>query len=62
MAKAKSRERELAGPKGMLEKEGLAHSWSHAALVQITTSRWSRLFGYGVLILACRVVRTLIRA
>jgi hypothetical protein len=61
MAK-KDRSMELAGPKGMSEKEVLAHSRSHAALARITTSRWSRLFGYGVLILACRVVRTLIRA
>jgi hypothetical protein len=59
---AKARSMELAGEKGMSEKEGLAHSRSHAALARITTSRWSRLFGYGVLILACRVVRTLIRA
>jgi hypothetical protein len=62
MAKAKTRARELAGSKGMPEKEGFAHNRSHAALSRLTTSRWSRLFGYGVLIFACRVVRTLIHA
>ena len=62
MAKAESRGRELAGRKGVPEKEEFTHSRSHAVLVRITTSRWSRLFGYGVLIFACRVVRTLIRA
>jgi hypothetical protein len=31
-------------------------------LASIATSRWSRFLGYGALIVACRVVRTMIRA
>ena len=34
----------------------------HSALARFTTSRWSKLFGYGALIVACRAVRTLIQA
>jgi hypothetical protein len=34
----------------------------HAALASLGTSRWARFFGYGILLVACRVVRTIIQA
>ncbi|HZB82006.1 MAG TPA: hypothetical protein VE288_04050 [Rubrobacteraceae bacterium] len=34
----------------------------HAALAALGTSRWARFFGYGILLVACRVVRTIIQA
>ncbi|MDP8926144.1 MAG: hypothetical protein M3M97_04360 [Actinomycetota bacterium] len=50
------------GPEVASDKSGFADSWVHAVLAFIGTSRWSRLLGYGFLIVVCRVVRTIIRA
>jgi hypothetical protein len=44
------------------EEGGFATSRAHAVLAFLATRRWPRLFGYGMLILACRIVRTIIRA
>ncbi len=44
------------------QKAALANSRLHAVLAYLATRRWPRLFGYGMLIVACRVVRTIIRA
>jgi hypothetical protein len=62
MTKAGSRDARSSGTKGANGKAGLAQDKSHAVLARFATSRWSRVVGYGVLIFACRVVRTLIRA
>lgn len=44
------------------QKVGFVDSRVHAALAYLATRRWPRLFGYSMLIVACRVVRTIIRA
>jgi hypothetical protein len=44
------------------QKVGFVDSRIHAALAYLATRRWPRLFGYSMLIVACRVVRTIIRA
>jgi hypothetical protein len=44
------------------EEGGFAASRVHAVLAFLATRRWPRFFGYGMLIVACRVVRTIIRA
>ncbi len=44
------------------KKAGFVDSRIHAALAYLATRRWPRLFGYSMLIVACRVVRTIIRA
>ncbi len=44
------------------EQGGFAASRVHAVLAFLATRRWPRFFGYGMLIVACRVVRTIIRA
>ena len=44
------------------QKTGFVDSRVHAALAYLATRRWPRLFGYSMLIVACRVVRTIIRA
>jgi hypothetical protein len=62
MAKAGSRDGRSSGTKGANGKVGFAQGKSHAMLARFATSRWSRVVGYGVLIFACRVVRTIIRA
>ena len=41
---------------------GFASTRSYALLAYLATRRWPRFFGYGLLIVACRVVRTAIRA
>ncbi len=43
-------------------KGGFADSWLHAVLASLSTRRWSRVFGYGALLVACRVVRGIIQA
>ena len=62
MIEANSGESRTGGPEGASKEGGFTHSRTHAVLASIATSRWSRYFGYGVLIVACRVVRTMIRA
>ena len=44
------------------EEGGFATSRVHAVLAFLATRRWPRFLGYGMLIVACRVVRTIIRA
>jgi hypothetical protein len=44
------------------QEPGFVDSRVHAALAYLATRRWPRLFGYSMLIVACRVVRTIIRA
>jgi hypothetical protein len=44
------------------EEGGFAASRTHAVLAFLATRRWPRFLGYGMLIVACRVVRTIIRA
>ncbi len=44
------------------EEGGFAATRAHAVLAFLATQRWPRLIGYGMLIVACRVVRTIIRA
>jgi hypothetical protein len=44
------------------QKVGFVDSRVHGALAYLATRRWPRLFGYSMLIVACRVVRTIIRA
>ena len=44
------------------QEVGFVNSRVHAALAYLATRRWPRLFGYSMLIIACRVVRTIIRA
>ena len=44
------------------EEGGFAASRVHAVLAFLATRRWPRFFGYGMLVVACRVVRTIIRA
>ena len=44
------------------QKTGFVDSRVHGALAYLATRRWPRLFGYSMLIIACRVVRTIIRA
>ena len=44
------------------EEGGFAASRVHAMLAFLATRRWPRFLGYGTLIVACRVVRTIIRA
>jgi hypothetical protein len=52
-----------AEPRVALKEEpGFVDSRLHAALAYLATRRWPRLFGYSMLIVACRVVRTIIRA
>jgi hypothetical protein len=49
-------------PQATAQKVGFVDSRVHAALAYLATRRWPRLFGYSMLIVACRVVRTIIRA
>ena len=53
-----------AEPRSSLHKEegGFPASRVHAVLAFLATRRWPRFLGYGMLIVACRVVRTIIRA
>ena len=51
-----------AEPQATPQKVGFVDSRVHAALAYLATRRWPRLFGYSMLIVACRVVRTIIRA
>jgi hypothetical protein len=62
MIEANSGESRTVGPEGTPKKGVFTQSRTHAVLASIATSRWSRFLGYGVLIVACRVVRTMIRA
>jgi hypothetical protein len=62
MAKAGSREACPSGKKGTNGEAGFVQGKSHAVLARFATSRWSRVAGYGALIFAYRMVRTLIRA
>jgi hypothetical protein len=62
MARAGFREACPSGRKGANGEAGFAQGRSHAVLARFATSRWSRVVGYGVLVFACRMVRTLIRA
>jgi hypothetical protein len=60
---AKSGERcQTAEPQATPERGGFTSTRSHAVLAYLATRRWPRFFGYGLLIVACRVVRTAIRA
>ena len=62
MIEANSGESRTVGPEDAPKEGGFTHTRSHAVLASIATSRWSHFLGYGVLIVACRVVRTIIRA
>ncbi len=62
MIEANSGESRTVGPENAPKEGGFTHTRTHAVLASIATSRWSRYFGYGALIVACRVVRTMIRA
>ena len=62
MIEANSGETQTVGPENAPKEGGFTHTRTHAVLASIATSRWSRYFGYGALIVACRVVRTMIRA
>ena len=62
MIEANSGESGTVGPENAPKEGGFTHTRTHAVLASIATSRWSRLLGYGALIVACRVVRTMIRA
>ena len=44
------------------EEGGFATSRAHAVLAFLATRRSPRFLGYGMLVVACRVVRTIIRA
>ena len=55
-------QRGAAEPQVAPPKTGFVDSRVHAALAYLATRRWPRLFGYSMLIVACRVVRTIIRA
>jgi len=55
-------QRGAAEPGVTPQEPGFVDSRVHAALAYLATRRWPRLFGYGMLIVACRVVRTIIRA
>ncbi len=44
------------------ERGGFTNTRSHAVLAYLATRRWPRFFGYGLLIAACQVVRTALRA
>ena len=54
--------RGAAEPQVAPQKVGFVDSRVHAALAYLATRRLPRLFGYSMLIVACRVVRTIIRA
>lgn len=54
--------RGAAEPQVASQETGFVDSRVHAALAYLATRRWPRLFGYSMLIVACRVVRTIIRA
>ena len=54
--------RRTAEPQSAPEQARFVDSRVHAALAYLATRRWPRLFGYSMLIVACRVVRTIIRA
>ncbi len=62
MAKAGTREVHDSGTKCANGEVEFELGKSRAVLARLATSRWSRGVSYGVLIVACRVVRTLIRA
>ena len=51
-----------AEPRSTPEQTSFVDSRVHSALAYLATRRWPRLFGYSMLIVACRVVRTIIRA
>jgi hypothetical protein len=54
---------QLVEPEATFKEEtGFAASRVHAVLAFLATRRWPRFFGYGMLIVACRIVRTIIRA
>ena len=55
-------QRGAAEPRVTPQEPRFVHSRIHAALAYLATRRWPRLFGYSMLIVACRVVRTIIRA
>ena len=55
-------QRGVAEPLLAAKESGFVDSRIHAALAYLATRRWPRLFGYSMLIVACRVVRTIIRA
>jgi len=54
--------RRTAQSQATAQKVGFVDSRVHGALAYLATRRWPRLFGYSMLIVACRVVRTIIRA
>jgi hypothetical protein len=54
--------REAAEAQAAPERGGFTSTRSHAALAYLATRRWPRFFGYGLLIAACQVVRTALRA
>jgi hypothetical protein len=54
--------RGAAEPQVAPQEPGFVDSRIHAALAYLATRRWPRLFGYSMLIVACRMVRTIIRA
>ncbi|MDQ3911033.1 MAG: hypothetical protein M3305_04515 [Actinomycetota bacterium] len=51
-----------AEPQSTPNQVGFVGSRVHSALAYLATRRWPRFFGYSMLIVACRVVRTIIRA
>ena len=52
----------LDEPDAAHRKGGFADSRMHAVLASLSTRRWSRVFGYGALLVVCRVVRGIIQA
>jgi len=54
--------RRTAHSQATAQEVGFVDSRVHGALAYLATRRWPRLFGYSMLIVACRVVRTIIRA
>ena len=58
----KSGELRLDEPDSAPRKGGFADSRLHAVLASLSTRRLSRVFGYGALLVLCRVVRGIIQA
>lgn len=62
MPKTDSEKKPAEKPEEASAKSDFSGTRLHSALARFTTSRWSKFFGYGVLIVACRAIRILIRA
>ncbi len=57
-----TKRREAVEAQSAPERGGFTSTRSHAVLAYLATRRWPRFFGYGLLIAACQVVRTALRA